>query len=51
MREYLRYHLKYIVIFAMIAVAVLGLPIIFPYNKKPHADKSDHAKTTLVLNS
>lgn len=43
--------LRYAVIFAMLAVAVIGLPIIFPYNLKPHADKSEHTKSTLMVNA
>lgn len=42
---------QYVVIFAMIAVAMIGLPIIFPYNKKPHFAKSDHIKTSLVVDA
>lgn len=41
--------IRYAVIFGMLAVAVLGLPILFPYNQKPHADKSDSVKSSLVL--
>ncbi len=33
----------------MVSVALIGLPIIFPYSLKPHADKSDNTKSTMVI--
>lgn len=43
--------LRYAVVCAMLAVAVIGLPIFFPYNLRPHADKSEHAKSALMVNA
>jgi hypothetical protein len=42
---------RYVVIGAMICVALLGLPILFPYNLKPHSDKSDHGKSALIIDA
>lgn len=43
--------LKYVVIIGMVLIATLGLPILFPYNKRPHADKGDHSKSSLLVNA